>query len=68
MSVDTGRKVVVQVSMTQRLLDKLDAIAERGKDPDEKKGNRSKLIRSFVAEGIARWEDAALTPPAPPPL
>jgi hypothetical protein len=56
MSVDAGRKHAVQVNLMDRQIDALDAIAEREKKPDEEKGNRSRLIRRFVEEGIAREE------------
>lgn len=54
MSDDIGRKVVVQVNMTTRLLADVDKIAEREQGTDDAKPNRSRVIRRYVAEGIAR--------------
>lgn len=53
MSDDIGRKVVVQVNMTTRLLADIDEIAEREKGPDDAKPNRSRVIRRLLTERIA---------------
>jgi metal-responsive CopG/Arc/MetJ family transcriptional regulator len=57
MNVDLGRKVPVQVMLTTRLLDKIDAIAAN----DTKKGdeaNRSRTMRELLGEAIDAREGA----------
>ncbi len=55
MSVNVGRKTLVPVLMTEKLVDKIDAIATREAETGAKP-NRSRVIRRFVSEGIERDE------------